>query len=211
MGGWYAYDDESGGEQIPTGSVIEPTLGGLSEDGFALRVRGSDFTAWGSGFGANFAARGPGEECLFDASAYAGISFWVRGRIEPDGIVPAGEEGKLRVQIIEKDVSPVEEGGNCDGLSGACWDSHRVRIEPTECWTKHSLPFDEFVADGWGMSGGELDTDELYLLGFEVSNGQGYDLWIDQIEFFVGQPSEESPRCVGEGFGGAGGEGGAGP
>lgn len=209
MGGWYAYDDESGGEQIPTGSVIAPTAGGLTEQGYALRVQGSGFDFWGSGFGTNFTALREGLECVFDASAYSGISFWTRGFIKPKGEVPSGEEGRMRVQIIEKDVAPLSDGGNCDTSRGPCWDSHRVRIAPSDCWTKHSLRFDEFVADGWGVSGGPLDLNEFYLLGFEVSEGQDYDIWLDRIEFFIGEPALEQPVCNGGNNLGGQGPGGA--
>lgn len=46
--------------------------------------------------------------------------------------------------------------------------------------------------------------EEFYLLGFEVSNGHEYDIWIDQLEFFVGKPPPEEELCV-SGMGGAGG------
>ncbi len=207
-GWWYAYTDETAGTQTPTGDLIKPVAGGLDESGYALRVHGEGFTHWGSGFGAYLAFPQDGKPCLFDASEYSGISFWARGFVTADETAPAAEAGTFRVQLIEKDVTPVEEGGTCD-VEGACWDSHRVRLVPSECWHKYSIPFDEFTPDGWGLSGGDLDADQLYLLGFEVSNGQTYDLWIDQIEFFVGAPADEESRCATDGLGGSAGASGA--
>ncbi len=207
-GWWYTYRDETAGTQTPTGDFIEPVPGGLGDSGSALHVQGEGFSSWGSGFGAYLVFPEDRNACLFDASEYSGISFWARGFVEPDDSAPTGDAGLFRVQLIEKDITPVEEGGNCS-VQDACWDSHRVRLAPSECWQKYSISFDEFAPDGWGFSGGELDTDELWLLGFEVSNGQTYDLWIDQIEFFVGEPVEEQPSCGDEGLGGAAGAAGA--
>lgn len=204
-GGWFAYDDGSGGSQSPAASWA-PEPGGITTDGYALHVSGEGFTTWGAGQGAIFSSHGVGESCLFDASEYDGVSLWIKGSVEAeaDSTLPEMDQGAIRFMLIEKDVTPLADGGRCDPDAGECWDSHRVRIRPDDCWRKLSFTFDEFEADGFGQSGGALDLDELYTFGFEIGNDQAFDYWIDDIRFFVGDKPEEEELCE-DGMGGAGG------
>jgi len=45
-------------------------------------------------------------------------------------------------------------------------------------------------------------------LHFQIAQGHAYDIWIDEISFFVGEKPEEEELCD-LGAGGAGGAGGA--
>jgi hypothetical protein len=204
-GGWYAYTDPSGGVQEPTGDYLPAELGGLTEDGAAMHISGSGQTVWGSGFGAILASSGIGQECLYDGSGYSGVSFWMRGSIEPDGSTSPGNPGRVRVKVNEKDVLPETVGGNCPTN---CYDGHFVNVEVTECWQKYTLSFDKFVQEGWGYSGGKLDLDEIFTIEFGLGQGQRYDLWVDDLRLYVDDGSEEEPIC--EGLGGMGGMGGMG-
>lgn len=172
----------------------------------ALHVSGTGFTVWGAGQGATLVSLGVGQPCLFDASAYDGISLWIKGSVEPDPDATVGENehGAIRFSLVEKDVTPLSDGGRCDPQKGSCWDAHRVRLSPEACWRKLSFAFDEFTPDGFGVDGGELDLDELYTFSLEISQQQTYDYWVDEIQFFVGEKPEIEVVCD-DGLGGAGG------
>lgn len=200
QGGWFVYDDGSAGTQLPSNADLRPVSGGPNDSTGALHVQGSGFTEWGSGFASVFASDASGA-CLFDASAYSGLTFWAKGSIEPDDSVDPWDPGVLRVMLVEKDVVPLPEG-NCDDSVGDCWSSHRVRIELDDCWRRYSFSFNAFQTDDWGFPGGPLDLNELYELSFELGRGNSYDIWIDDLAFFVGEAPPAQFVCD-EGPGGA--------
>jgi hypothetical protein len=197
-GGWYGYHDGTNGVQQPTAAEILPEPGGLSQAGFALHIRGEGFSEWGSGFTASLSNSGAGQ-CLFDASKYAGLTFWAKGEIGPDPTVtvPAYDAGKLLLLVIEKDIVPLAEGGNCPAADGGCWDSHRTRFELSDCWQRYSVRFEDLLQAGFGFSGGDLDLNELLNVNFEVGRGNRYDVWIDDLSFFVDPPEPVEPLCLG--------------
>lgn len=212
-GNWYGYDDGTS-THTPTwndegGWLPEP--GGLTSDGYALHAVGSGFTTWGSGQGATPAWDNSAQtNCLYDASAFDGVSFWIRGSIVDDTSSASEiDRGALKFGVTDPDVIPVEEGGNCTGGSGECWDWYKTRITPSECWHRYSFRFDELAQDGWGAIDSKLDMDKMINFNFEVSQGQSYDFWIDEVMFFVGPTPEEEENCD-IGAGGAGGAGGGG-
>jgi hypothetical protein len=187
-GSWYGYHDEAPGTQVPTGDEMNPEQGGPSGDGYALHVTGTGFDEWGSGIAAPL-AYADGSQCLFDASAYQGVTFWAKGTIEddPEFVGEAYDPGRLRLLAIEKDVVPSTDGGNCYAEEGSCWDSHRFLFELGPCWTQYTFRFEDLIPGGYGFPGGALDLDELYNLNFEIGRGNRYDIWIDDFSFFVGQ------------------------
>lgn len=202
QGGWFVYDDESSGTIEPPEDDVRPIPGGIRGSDGVLRIQGEGFTNWGSGFGTVFASDDEGL-CVFDASAYAGITFWAKGSIEDDGSTDEPwDPGLLRVMLVEKDVVPLPRG-NCDEAEGDCWSSHRVRIALGECWKRYSFGFSEFQPDPWGFPGGDLDLNELYELAFEVGRGNKYDIWLDDLRFFIGTPPNSAELCE-MGPGGAG-------
>ena len=209
-GGWYGFGDGTGDQNIePT---WKPSPGGLGQSAFAAHIVGGAYSEWGSGNSLVLSSRAAGDDCLFDGTAYDGFTFWVRGSIVdsfPDDAARqpyANDDGFLKVQIIDKDEVPFTQGGNCDELSGICWDSHRVRIVPTECWVKHVIPFDELKKDGYGQHPDlPVNQEEMLNLGFEIGRYMDYDYWIDDLQFYAGEPPESEEDCSNLGAGGAGG------
>jgi hypothetical protein len=211
-GNWYGYGDP-GGAQTPTwdGGEWSSEVGGLKKDGYALHAVGGGYDEWGSGQGFSPAwSEARDQNCLYDASLYDGISFWIRGEIIDEDHLVSGtiDDSVLRFGVVEPDVVPVEEGGNCTGNAGACWDWHKTRIELDECFRRHSFRFDELEQDGWGADAEELDMDRMINFNFEIAQGHRYDFWLDEVTFFVGEAPPEEEICD-LGMGGAGGAGGA--
>src|SRR5690606_9579438 len=128
---------------------------------------GAGFSTWGSGQALYLAQDNSTLACLFDASEYAGITFWARGHVTPDSTDvlqqprKLDEVGKMRVKVVDLDVIAnggdelepgAVAGGRCDQENFACWDSPLMRVELHEdpdCWQKYVLPFDEMLADEW--------------------------------------------------------------
>ena len=70
--------------------------GGRGSSRFALHTSGGKFTKWGALLAAELSAR----RC-YDASAYAGLTFWARGR------------GSFNVVAKMTQIAPEEYGGSC--------------------------------------------------------------------------------------------------
>lgn len=204
VGTWYTYGDATG-TLFPPGDWAADSPGRAGSS-FALHAGGKAFTEWGSGTGITL-ARDAGGRCLHDLSAYTGVTFWARGEVLSLSGGTDRDQGVVRLMFTEADVTPVTEGGGCDGSAGECWDSHRVRLSLSPCWVRHSFDFAEFKQDGWGQDGAELNLDQLYNLGFEVAANNDWDLWVDDISFYVGDKPEAAEDCVIDtGLGGASGQ-----
>jgi len=212
LGTWFAYDDESGGTQTPPANDLLPETGGVKPNGYALHVEGGGYAIWGSNYVVDFRS-----DCAYDASVYDGITFWARGSItiDPDATSDpsGGDRELLKVMVTETNVVPLDFGGECDETRSQCWDSHKARIALEPCWRRYVLPFADLEQDGWGLDGGELDLDRLYIIGFEIAQGHRYDYWLDELAFYRGEPPPEEEDCSLDewalGEGGASGAGGA--
>lgn len=214
-GNWFDFDDDTAGTQTPSwdaaGGQWLPEQGGTQAGGYAMHVVGGGYSYWGSGQGVtplyDESAR---KECLFDASAYDGITFWIKGEIDGSESSAVEEDrGVLKFGFVEAEVIPIRLGGGCDEAAGKCYDWHKVRITPSACWVRHSYTFDEFEQDGWGIDKGEFNLDELINFSLEVAQGNTFDYWVDELAFFSGDPPEDEEICD-DGMGGGGGVGGAG-
>lgn len=212
-GGWFGFGDGTGSQNVDGEWLPEPA--GRADSSYAAHVFGGGYTSWGSGSSAVLASRSVGDDCLFDASAYDGVTFWLRGSVsdsfpdDPDKQPYPDDQGVLKFQIMDKTEMPFKEGGGCDSDSGYCYDHHRKRIAPTRCWTKYVVRFDELKKDGYGQHpDAPLDTKQILHLGFEAGPFLDFDYWVDDIEFFVGEAPQSEEDCDGIGVGGAGGAGG---
>lgn len=162
---WYFYDDMTQGERDD--AVDVDPLGARS--GKVLYVTGNGFTDWGSGFGAGM--RWNTGQCTYDASAYDGVEFWIRGT------------GSTRVTLQNLSVRPVDLGGECP-TDAACFDSHGVNLTLNDAWTLVHLPFSAFEQTGWGTPVGPLRTNAIYLLEFQFGTIKPYSVWLDDVKFF---------------------------
>src|SRR5690606_33038026 len=181
-GMWFDFDDGSGGHHEAWSTV----LGGMTESGNTLQVRGGGFTIWGSGVGVSFAWDTTGNRaCAYDASSWEGISFWAKGNV-------AG----LAVALPELDVVPVEQGGRC---KENCNGSHQARVELGECWRQYAFRFDELEPPSWSPERGPLNPAELtgvqFIVYTDMAPDNQFDYWLDQIEFFRGERPQGTRAC----------------
>ncbi|HXS15773.1 MAG TPA: hypothetical protein VN764_01205, partial [Polyangiaceae bacterium] len=204
VGDWYQYGDDLG-TLLPEGGEFLDSPGRAQSE-YALHVGGVGFAEWGAGTGVGLSYGDEGA-CLHDLSAYTGLSFWAKGSIVTidETNVVEQDQSTVRLMLTEADATPVEEGGGCDGTHGGCWDTHRVRFEPDECWRRYAFDFSEFEQDGWGQDGGELNLDQIYTMNFEVAAYNDWDLWVDEIEFYAGAKPSGAEECDDTGLGGSNG------
>lgn len=188
-GVWFAFNDHTSTQEPDlyaesfAMSKIDPPRQGSR---FAVHTSGSGFTKWGAGVGLDLRAQQP-----YDASGYAGISFWARR-------APDIEFFELQLQVPDRATSPL--GGQCG--PGLCHDDFGDLIpsdagavpEPhprphlSEDWTYFHYTWDEMQAQDWSEQSlrgvTRIDPSKIYGIRFQVENKYpGFDFWIDDLAF----------------------------
>lgn len=158
-GSWFVYTDETDG-------CVEASLD--TKEG-ALSVEGDGFSKWGAGFGFLFSFEA-GRACMYDASAYAGVRFRMRGNAQ------------VRVVLPTKESTFATQGGQCPDSEG-CYDRHGVSFGLSEKWQTYEVPFCAVTQEGWGTSSDGFDPDEVTGVNFHVRSTKPFQVWIDDIEF----------------------------
>jgi hypothetical protein len=128
-----------------------------------MHTSGGKFTKWGALLAADFSPR----RC-YDASAYAGLTFWARGR------------GSFNVVAKMTQVAPGEFGGSC---THDCYDSHRATITLSNRWQEQRVTWAELKQKGFGQA---LPFDPRSLLSLEFTVGPEqtpFDFWVDDVRF----------------------------
>jgi len=164
-GFWSASNDNTGKQRPAPGGPLAMTRipGGRGTSHFALHTSGSKFTKWGALLAADFSPR----RC-YDASAYAGLVFFARGR------------GSFNVVAKMTQIAPEEFGGSC---THDCYDSHRATIPLTNDWQERRVTWAELKQKGYGQVV-PFDPRSLLSLEFTVEPEQTpFDLWIDDVRF----------------------------
>lgn len=164
-GYWLAYSDGTG-QQVPRKGVV-PTAsripGGRGDSVFGLHSTGTRFAKWGAILAVELSPR----RC-YDASFYAGVSFWARGR------------ATLRVAAKMTQVVGEEFGGSC---TKDCSDTHGALRTLTPSWTKYVLYWSELQQRGFGAPV-PFDPRSLYSIEFAILERQPpYDFWLDDVAF----------------------------
>jgi hypothetical protein len=178
VGAWYTYNDATmAATQVPKqGDPFTMTAGGRDGAGYAANTHGSGFTLWGAGYGFNFKDPGDGDggsnKSVYDASAYAGISFWAKAG--------AGSDKALRVNVSNKDTDPA--GATCMPVD-KCSDHFGSPVNLTGEWAKYTLPFAKMAQSGWGQSVAKFDVTTLYAVQFQVGKNTTFDISIDEVAF----------------------------
>jgi hypothetical protein len=219
-GSWDLSKDTSPmGMITPAGTAaLAPTDGGHM--GKALHVQGSKLTGWG----AALAAILNGTTASFDASAYGGVAFWIKGTaVTQDGT------DKLMVLARMPDVLP--GAGSCcdDKVKGSeCYSAHRAVVGISAEWSEVKIAWADFKPATYGL-GSTLPFNANRLRDITLSfnhdsavttgDGTSFDVWVDGMRFLTkdemgnvstgggtaGSSSGGSASTAGSSSGGSGG------
>jgi hypothetical protein len=157
----------------PSGSTIEPNPLKMADEGAggsqkALHVTGKTAggEAWGVLLGANFLGTG-----LYDAAKFAGISFKAK--------VVGNSTKKVRFKVGDVNTHP--NGGVCK----SCWNHFGKDLTLGSDWAEYKVSFAEMKQEpGWGDRRPAVTPSQLVSFNWSIGPGQGFDLWIDDIQFF---------------------------
>lgn len=167
-GNWATYDDGTGKQTPPDRSPLFPSriAGGRGTSARALHLVGGKFTNWGVTFGAELA-----NAACYDASAYAGITFWAKG----PGIVKVG------FQML--DDQEVKYGGLCANSSD-CYNTHRKVVALGKTWQRYDVRWEELHQLYKAGPPLTFDTRRVRFLEFSVGpESTPFDLWLDDVSF----------------------------
>lgn len=164
-GYWIVFNDGTGKQEPRSGSVFPAHRipGGRGNSRFGLHSTGGRFTKWGAVLAAELNPR----RC-YDASAYAGLTFWAKGR------------ATLRISAKMTQVVSEEFGGSC---VRDCFDGHGAFRTLTRDWQKFEVRWEELAQRGFGTQV-EFDPRSLYSVEVQMPQGQPpFDVWIDDVAF----------------------------
>ncbi|HYQ17088.1 MAG TPA: hypothetical protein VEQ58_15055 [Polyangiaceae bacterium] len=170
-GNWYAFDDGSDGTQDPPVDAasfpmakLDPARG---RSHYSARERGGNFKNWGAGMAFDFKSKQP-----YDASHYAGISFWARRSADSDD--------QLLFAVPDRNTSPL--AGVCDDRAGLCTDDFGAKIKLSTEFEYFSFTWAEMAQVGWSLANLKaIDTAHLYGVRFVTDLVPDFDFWIDDV------------------------------
>jgi hypothetical protein len=183
---WYTYNDGSEGVQKPVPNVapdMEMIPGGrCTFSTMAMRVTGSGFSTWGSGFGFDFkTAFGPNGYAgsAYDGTAYRGITFWAR----------VGDPSITSIWFGVGDQWSDPAGGHCDATinngENACYDVFGASLQLTTEWKRYAFEWGQLGQRNFGLLRPALDVANLFNAHFDVPmSAPVFDVWIDDVGFF---------------------------
>jgi hypothetical protein len=175
--------------------------------GSAFHVQGAALTVWG----ASLAAFLNGPTSAFDASAYAGVAFYIKGT----STVLEGKD-KVMVQARMPDVLPGTGSCCSDAVVGyECYSGHRALISITAAWQEVKLVWADFKGPAYGLGNMlTFNPNRIRDINFSFNTDKtakepaSFDVWVDGLRFL--SKDEMSTVTGGGGTGGtaSGGTGG---
>jgi endoglucanase len=173
-GYWYTFKDAGA-------TTVDPQAGAYGGGAFTMS-EGGHASSWAarfhgkigtgavvySGLGVNFVD----PKGQYDASKYAGVSFWAR-RAE-------NSTGKVRLKV--PDVNTDQEAGVCT----ECFNDFGADFTFTPEWKQYVVPFKSMrQLAGWGAPRKpHITADKVYGLQWQVQvPGANYDIYIDDVRF----------------------------
>jgi hypothetical protein len=128
----------------------------------------------------------------YDASKYAGLSFWMKG--DPS------KAPWVKVSILTPYTSLAEEGGACvqgAGVGNECYDHFSVHLfKVSNIWTRYAITWQQLAQYGWGKNVPRTVKPETEIIGINFSPvwdndaapNKAFDFSLDNISFDVAGP-----------------------
>jgi hypothetical protein len=150
---------------------------GVAGSTLALHFKGSGGSEWGAMAAFDFhAAATP--KVVYDASAYKGITFWVK----------AEAASKIVVRVPIKNTSVAAEGA-CVAMTNGCENHYSAPLNLTTAWKQVTLLWAAFTQDpAWGFQTAFAPTELvsvqfLILSAVAPATPPSADFWIDDVSF----------------------------
>lgn len=164
VGNWYLFGDGTG---IASLDSLAIKRGAASVKG--LHTRGKDFKSWGSGLGVDLNNSGASQssKAPYDATAFAGITFWARA------------ESEVAVTVSLPDADTDAAGKTCT----ACEHHYYQAVQVTPTWQRFTIAFSALAREpGGAPAPTAFKPSGVFSILFRLV-GQNYDLYVDDIAF----------------------------
>jgi hypothetical protein len=178
---WPARDGRTGGwtsiapvgHQTMLAVAATDTTGGSPGSKQAIHYSGPASPEWGASL-----LLPMGSSC-YDASAYQGISLWLKGN-------PGAGNTQVKLNLQTPPTEPALSGGAC--MTG-CYDHFSVILNITPGWTRYRLPWSDFKRQSCTTTVPPTPANfepQKQILGLsfgQIDPKKGFDFWIDDITF----------------------------
>jgi hypothetical protein len=187
-GHWDVSNDATiGGTQTPPAasfSMIELVDAARPDSHFAAYTQGKGFKGWGAVMTVSMITW-PDYEATptYDASAYAGVSFYAKAGV--------GSDLTLRIRFVGAQTDA--RGDQCTPggtLATACYDHFYEDVKLSHDWQRFDLKFADFKQAGVGKKFPSIDLATMYALEFffpgrSTASGNAFELWVDDLAFVL--------------------------
>src|SRR6266508_1477526 len=168
-GSWHQYSDPSAAAQM----VLATTSGGSKDSAQALHYWGGK-GPWGASLALPIA------NC-YDASAYDGISFWIKGD-------PSKGNTQVKFNVQTPVTEPAMSGGAC---TAGCQDHFAKMVDITATWTRIKVPWSDLKRLSCKDTVPPVPANfqpqkQVLSISFQQPDpSKGFDFWIDDITFDI--------------------------
>lgn len=172
-GWWWSASDTTADAQLtpPKGTFAAerlPAPESKPDNLFAAHFAASGQKEWGAAWGSSLNWTNGGIKCPFNASAFEGVSFRVKGK------------GKVRFYFGQPETIGADGNGSC---KERCYDVYGKPLFLTEEWQEVSVPWEKLQQEGWGTQV-RFDPTRLIQIAFRVDpKDLPVDFWVDDIQF----------------------------
>jgi chitinase len=174
VGAWHNYSDPAAMASM----VLAPPGGGGSPDS----AQAIHYTGQKGMYGATLAlplggAMASGQAGCYDASAYDGISFWIKGN-------PAAGNTQVKFNVQSPVSEPAATGGAC---TAGCYDHFSVMVPIPANWTRVKVPWSDLKRQACAASTPATPPSfhpekQILAVSFQqIDATKGFDFWIDDI------------------------------
>ena len=122
---------------------------------------------------------GNGAGACYDASAYTGLRFRIRGNVTSSDEL----NGKVIVSLVTAETQTTALGGDLDGMGG----HFNLQVDITDSWQTVDIPWANFNTPTWGdsLSLTSLALAKLQAIDWGVSNqASTFEIFLDDIELY---------------------------
>jgi hypothetical protein len=168
VGGWYRFNDMTVGATDTYDAAIINR--GTSKEG--LHIKGKGYTTWGSGVGTDMQPN----KVPYDASAYAGVTFWARA------------DTTLTLGVIFPDIDTDPGTNPATKLCTTCDHHYNKGVQVTPSWQRFTVNFADLVLEAGTIPAPTMfKPDGLVSVQFRFAASQTYDVYVDDLAFIKKQ------------------------
>ncbi len=177
-GSWHQYSDPTANASM----TIAATSGGSPNSTLAIHYAGGK-GPWGATLSLPLGgALGSGQAGCYDASAYDGLSFWIKGDTS------GGKNTQMKLNVQTPVSEPTDTGGAC---TGNCRDHFAKIVDIPSSWTRMKIAWSDLkrlscLTTTPATPSNFNPQKQILAISFQqLDPAKAFDFWIDDITFDI--------------------------